>query len=85
MFVAIGPHPFGHGSKPMGSHCGLGEFTTHLGEFQRLDWEVRWGSPGLFDPWPVGVGSTPGAGEALRFPGPRTARGRGAESHGTQC
>ena len=50
-------------SKPMGSHFGVGEFTTHcrtyvsgwigLGCSLGLDWDFHWGLNDLdFDPWP---------------------------------
>ena len=45
---------FGCGSKPMGSHFGVGEFTTHF----RLDFSGGLGcSLGVrdFDPWPGGT------------------------------
>ena len=33
----------GCGSKPMGSHFGVGEFTTHFRTYFRGDWDVHWG------------------------------------------
>ena len=34
--------PFGCGSTPMGSHFGVGEFTTHFRTYFG-DWDVHWG------------------------------------------
>ena len=42
----------GCGSKPMGSHFGVGEFTTHLKTYFGGDWDVHWGYDFDFDPWP---------------------------------
>ena len=40
---APGPvNPCG-GSKPMGSHFGVGEFTTHFRTCFSGDWDVHWG------------------------------------------
>ena len=44
--------PNGCGSKPMGSHFGVGEFTTHLRTYFSGDWDVHWGYDLDFDPWP---------------------------------
>ena len=33
---------FGCGSKPMGSHSGVGEFTTHFRTYFRGDWDVHY-------------------------------------------
>ena len=38
-------------SKPMGSHSGVGEFTTHSTYFGG-DWDVHWWCDLDFDPWP---------------------------------
>ena len=47
---------YGYGSKPMGSHFGVGEFTTHFRTYFSGGWDVHWGLPDLdFDPWPCGV------------------------------
>ena len=46
---------FGCGSKPMGSHFGVGEFTTHFSQFEWLDWDVHWGYDLDFDPLPFSV------------------------------
>ena len=45
---------YGHGSKPMGSHFGIGEFTTHFRTDFSGDWDVHWGYGLDFDPWPYG-------------------------------
>ena len=37
------PSPYGGGSKPMGSHFGVGEFTTHFRTYFSGDWDVHWG------------------------------------------
>ena len=39
-------------SKPMGSHFGVGEFTTHFRTYFSGIWEVHWGYDLAFDPWP---------------------------------
>ena len=39
----LDPQPFGCGSKPMGSHFGVGEFTTHVRTYFSWDWYVHWG------------------------------------------
>ena len=41
----------GCGSKPVGSHFGVGEFTTQIRTYFSGDWDVHWGY-GIFDPWP---------------------------------
>ena len=35
--------PAEFGSKPMGSHFGIGEFSTHLRAYFSGDWDVHWG------------------------------------------
>ena len=42
----------GQGSKPMVSHFGVGEFTTHFRTYFSWDWDVHWGYDLDFDPWP---------------------------------
>ena len=43
----------GCGVKPvLGSHFGVGEFTTHFRTYFSGDWDVHWG----FDPWPCALG-----------------------------
>ena len=39
-------------SKPMGSHFGVGEFTTHFRTYFSWHWDVHWGYDLDFDPWP---------------------------------
>ena len=34
---------YGCGSKPMGSHFGVGEFTPHFRAYFCGDWDVHWG------------------------------------------
>ena len=34
---------YGCGSKPMASHLGVGEFTTHFRTYFSGDWDVHWG------------------------------------------
>ena len=41
------PFAYGCGSKPMGSHFGVGEFTTHSRAYVSGDWDDL-----DFDPWP---------------------------------
>ena len=48
---AFGGWPFGCGSKPMGSHFGVGEFTTHFRTYLSGDWDLHWGCDLDFDPW----------------------------------
>ena len=45
----------GCGSKPMGSHFGLGEFTTHVGTYLSgwIESDAHWGYDLGFDPWPM--------------------------------
>ena len=46
------PPAYGCGSTPMGSHFGVGEFTTHFRTDFSGDWDVHWGYDLAFDPWP---------------------------------
>ena len=39
----------------MGSHFGVGEFTTHFRTYFSWDWDVHWGYDLDFDPWPFGA------------------------------
>ena len=41
----------------MGSHFGVGDFTTHFGTYLSGDWDVYWGYDLDFDPWPSVFGS----------------------------
>ena len=43
------------GSKPMGSHFGVGEFNTHFRLYFSGDWDVHRGYDLDFDPWPHGI------------------------------
>ena len=45
----------GCGSKPMGSHFGVGEFTTHFRTYFSGDWDVHWKYDLDFDSWPSGA------------------------------
>ena len=36
-------HSYGCGFRPMGSHFGVGEFTTHFRTYASWDWDVDWG------------------------------------------
>ena len=42
---------YGRGSTPMGSHFGVGEFTTRFRTYFSGDWDVHWGRDFGFDPW----------------------------------
>ena len=63
----------GCGSKPMGSHFGVGKFTTHFSPFFSGDWDVHWGYDLDFDPWPDGFKETSAdcQGEKRNFHGSR--------------
>ena len=50
--IPLGTHPNGCGPKPMGSHFGVGEFTTHFRSHFSGDWDVHWGRTGFLTPWP---------------------------------
>ena len=39
----------------MGSHFGVGEFTTQFRTYLSGDWDVHWGYDLGFDPWPKGL------------------------------
>ena len=39
-------------TKPMGSHFGVGEFTTHFRTDFSGDWDVHWEYDLAFHPWP---------------------------------
>ena len=45
--VGLSGHGCGRGSTPMGSHFGVGEFTTHFRTYFSGDWDVHWGYGGL--------------------------------------
>ena len=36
----------------LGSHFGVGEFTTHFRTYSSGDWDVHWGGNRDFDSWP---------------------------------
>ena len=40
----------------LGSHFGLGEFTTHFRTYFSGDWDVHWGYDLDFDSWPLAFG-----------------------------
>ena len=47
----------------LGSHFGVGEFTTHFRTYFSGDWDVHWGYDLDFDPWPF-AGNFPLAGNS---------------------
>ena len=40
----------------LGSHFGVGDFTTHFRTYFSGDWDVHWGYDLDFDPWPTLLG-----------------------------
>ena len=44
----------------LGSHFGVGEFTTHFRTFFNGDWDVHWGYDLDFDPWPFALAKARG-------------------------
>ena len=53
----------------MGSHFGVGEFTTHFRTYVRGDWDAHCGYDLDFDPWQYGfVSKESELARRLRFP-----------------